>query len=462
VATFNLTTLERGNAAIIDCSYHNTPGMEEGTVMTTAQVGYTPVHRWVKHVLGKTHTTVVETIAWAVLCLLVAQRVTPAALARAVPNEYAGSGRSCLRRVRRWWSGPPLDQVTISPVLIHQALTLLGADHAVVVALDTTRLGRWEVWLAGIVVAGRTLPIGWAVLPYPWPKGQFRSTTVALLQRLQTAFPSGVSWTLVADRGFPSAVLFAHLRHGGTGFSVRLRLSDWVTVAGVYAMVAAHLEAGRLVDGQRTAATMGRGQPDQPWVPAWVVVSAAIAAPPKHKQNPGTERERAKRAKAHAQHRAHKQGRKTKPPSAAAQRYAQTWVLFTGAPTVAQAVAEYAQRMPIEETFRDWHSGWGVRAAVVNLPTAAMVDRLIGVVCLTYNLQMSLGQRMSTDPGGQQRRVQWTVTDRVSWFWCGQRLFDDPGYDWSNWLAQQWESLGPPVAVTPAMPVPEPDLEEAA
>jgi len=430
--------------------------------MTTAQVGYTPVHRWVKDVLGSTHTTVVVTVAWAVLCLLVAQRVTSAPLARALPATPAGSGRARLRRVRRWWSGPPLDQVTISPALIRLALVLLGATQSVVVALDTTRLGPWEVWLAGIVVAGRTLPIGWAVLPYPWPKGQFRTTTVTLIQRLQMSFPAGRRWTLVADRGFPSAGLFAQLRRGETGFSVRLRLSDWVTVSGVYATVCAHLEADRLGMGQRTAAAIGRGRPAQPLVPGWVVVSADVATAPKHKQNPGTVRERAKRAKAQAQHRAHKQGRKTKPPSAAVQRYAQTWVLFTVAPTVAQAVAEYAQRMPIEETFRDWHSGWGVRAAVIGLPTAAMVDRLIGVVCLTYSLQMLLGQRLSTDPVGQQRRAQWTVTDRVSWFWCGQRLFDDPGHDWSAWLAQQWESLGQPVAAASALPVPEPTVEEAA
>ena len=430
--------------------------------MTTAQVGYEPVYRWVKPILGRTHTTVVVTVVWAVLCLLVAQRATPAALARALPAEHAGSGRSRLRRVRRWWCGPTLDQTIISPALIYQALTLLGADQTVVVALDTTRLGGWEVWMAGIVVAGRTLPIGWAVLPYPWPKGQFRSTTLRLLQRLQSAFPPGIRWSLVADRGFPSAVLFAQLRQAGTGFSVRLRLRDWMTVAGVYAMVVEHLEAGRLVVGQRTAATRGCGRPEQPLVPGWVVVSAAVAAPPKHKQNPGTVRERAKRATAHAQHRAHKQGRTTKPPSAAAQRYAQTWVLFTTAPTVEQAVAEYAQRMSIEETFRDWHSGWGVRAAVVALPTAAMVDRLIGMVCLTYNLQMHVGQRVSTDPVGQQRRVQWTVTDRVSWFWCGQRLFDDPGYEWSGWLAQQWKSLGQLGATSQATLVSEPVLEKAA
>ena len=193
--------------------------------MTTAQVGYTPVHRWVKHVLGNTHTTVVVTITWAGLCLLAAQRVTSAALARALPAEHTGSGRSCLRRVRRWWSGPALDQATISPVLIRLALLLLAADQPVVVALDTTRLGPWEVWLAGIVLAGRTLPIGWAVIPYPWPKGRFRATTLALLQQLQQAFPAGARWTLVADRGFPSAVLFAQWRQGGTDFSVRWRLS---------------------------------------------------------------------------------------------------------------------------------------------------------------------------------------------------------------------------------------------
>ena len=66
------------------------------------------------------------------------------------------------------------------------------------------------------------------------------------------------------------------------------------------------------------------------------------------------------------------------------------------------------------------------------------------------------------DLGGQRRRAQWTVTDRVSWFWCGQRLFDDPGYDWSGWLAQQWESLVELVAATPGQPVPEPAFAKAA
>ena len=430
--------------------------------MTATEEGYEHVWAWVKGRLQQSHATVVQTLTWAVLCVLLAQRVTPAALARALPAEQMGSGRARLTRVRRWWRGPVVDQTVVSPQLIADALALLVPGQAVVVALDTTRLGKWEVWLAGIVVAGRTLPIGWAGIPYPWPKKRFRATTLTLLQRLQAAFPVGVRWRLVADRGFPSAALFAQLRQGATDFSVRLRLSDWVTVAGVYAKVADHLVAGRLCQGRRTAATIGRGRPAQPLVAGWIAVSAAVATLPRHKRNPGTLRERAKRAHAHRQHRTHKRGCKTMPPSATAQRYAQTWVLFTTAPTARQAVGEYAQRMSIEETFRDWHHGWDVRAAVSGLPTEAMVERLIGVVCLAYSLQLQLGQRLSADPTGRQRRAQWTVTDRVSWFWCGQRLFSDPGYDWGPWLAAQWATLPRPQPSALPEPVPIPVLAEAA
>jgi hypothetical protein len=430
--------------------------------MTTAAVGYEPVYAWAKQVLGGAHRTVGRTVAWAVLCVVVAQRVTPAALARALPHEQAGSGRSCLRRVRRWWQGPALEQVEISPMLICQALRVQPTSQSVVVAMDTTRVGPWEVWVAGIVVGGRTLPIGWAVIPYPWPKGRYRATTLAVVAQLQAAFPPGVRWSLVADRGFPSAALFAQLRAGGTDFSVRLRLSDWVRVAGVYAKVLEHLAAGRLPVGHRTAATVGDGQPAHPLVRGWVVVSAAVAPPPPHKQNPGTRRERLERARRHARHRQHKRGRKTTPPSALAQRYAQTWVLFTTAPTKTQAVRTYACRMAIEETYRDWHHHWAVRAATVALPTEAMVTRLIGIVCLAYTLQTLVGYHVSRTPDAQRRRAQWTVTGRVSWFWCGQRVFTDPGYDWSAWLTQQWVSLGQLSDPAPAAPVAEPVFALAA
>ena len=121
-------------------------------------------------------------------------------------------------------------------------------------------------------------------------------------------------------------------------------------------------------------------------------------------------------------------------------------------PTLAQAVGQYASRMAIEETSRDWHRGWDVRGAGSALPTEAVVERLLGCVGLTDLLQLQLGQRLSQEPVGQWHRAQWTVTDRGRWCWCGQRLFDDPSYAWSNWLAGQWSAL---LTVLPAAaPVP--------
>jgi hypothetical protein len=76
------------------------------------------VRAWVKARLQQTYATVVQTVAWVVLCVVVAHRVTPAAVARALPAEQRGSGRTRLTWVRRWWTGPAVDQAEASPSLL--------------------------------------------------------------------------------------------------------------------------------------------------------------------------------------------------------------------------------------------------------------------------------------------------------------------------------------------------------
>jgi hypothetical protein len=111
--------------------------------MTASDVGYDRLPIWIKQRLGPVHATVCRTGAWAVLCLLLAQRATPAALARALPTEQAGSGRACLRRVRRWWHGPPLDQAHLSPQLVQLVRCVLPSGPA--------SLWRWTppAWARG-------------------------------------------------------------------------------------------------------------------------------------------------------------------------------------------------------------------------------------------------------------------------------------------------------------------------
>jgi hypothetical protein len=54
--------------------------------MTATEGGYESVRAWVKARVRQTQATGVQTVAWAVLGIRGAQRVTPAALARALPG----------------------------------------------------------------------------------------------------------------------------------------------------------------------------------------------------------------------------------------------------------------------------------------------------------------------------------------------------------------------------------------
>ena len=156
---------------------------------------------------------------------------------------------SCLRRVRRWWRGSAARtgdaQSSADPPRAHRP----GGGPARGGALDTTRLGPGKSgWPASSLRVARSRSAGRSSR-IPGPRAlpgrrRWRSSS-------SSSGPSqrAVRWTLVADRGFPSAVLFAQLRQGGTDFSVRLRLSDWVTVARVYATVGDAFDAGRLASG---------------------------------------------------------------------------------------------------------------------------------------------------------------------------------------------------------------------
>src|SRR5215204_3806875 len=88
-------------------------------------------------------------------------------------------------------------------------------------ALDSVRCGPWEVFTLGLVWQGRVLPVGWAVLPYPWPKRQFTPTVCALVRQVAQAWPAATPAPhLVADRAFPSRRLFGTLQAVGWGWTI--------------------------------------------------------------------------------------------------------------------------------------------------------------------------------------------------------------------------------------------------
>ena len=143
---------------------------------------YALLVRFLQAVLQPTHATsfaAVSALVWAVLC---AQSLHPADLVRALPDLTTPHARQAFRRVRRGLKRTCLTSHHLTPLLVRAVLRLVP-DAEVLVVLDSTRADRWEVFTLGVRCHGRVLPVAWSVLPYPWPKGQFTPTVVALLAR---------------------------------------------------------------------------------------------------------------------------------------------------------------------------------------------------------------------------------------------------------------------------------------
>jgi len=271
--------------------------------------------------------------------------------------------------------------------------------------------------------------VGWAVLPYPWPKGQFTPTVCALLRQVAAAWPVGTRPHLVADRGFPSRPFFQTLRAVGWGWTVRLRARDHVRLAGVLQPARALL-AGATVGHWRTwsAVPFGGGKHA---VTATLVVGRGLVVLPHHQQGPGSLAARARQRLARDQH------VRDKHPGQAPDASEETdaWViLFTTAPGWQPAVTIYRQRWTTEGSYRDaqggWDGqhGWGLEAGLTRLRDQGQVERLVGLWALGALLQTWVGAhlRQTNNPTARAVAAQWTTTGRLSVFAHGRFAFTDP------------------------------------
>ena len=144
----------------------------------------------------------------------------------------------------------------------------LVTDAEVLLVLDSSRCGRWEIFTLGVRCGGRVLPVGWQVLPYPWPKGQYTPTTLTLLDRVLGCWPPERAVHLVADRGFPSKALVRRLdewrRWRRLGYTLRLTIGAWVTLADGRTVRLADLVGNPSAGRWQTWAAHYPGCPDGP------------------------------------------------------------------------------------------------------------------------------------------------------------------------------------------------------
>lgn len=382
-------------------------------------------------VLGPLHLATLKSVSALLWALLLCQSLHVSDLSRALPDLTALGARQAMRRVRRRLQSPTLMSQSLTPSLVRMAWRLLGAQPATLV-LDSTRCLHWEIFTLGVVFHGRVLPISWAILPYPWPKGKFTPTVLELLERTFTCWPVAWPLHLVADRGFPSLKLFRCLHKWAQSlpldYTIRLRAGDWVRLADGPSLKIATLLAGCQPNSWSScSASYVQRKQDGPW--SLLVIGHRQPQYPPHQRGPA---EQARRQARQARRRAHllSKGQAKAPDTDG------FWVLLSSVATMQEARRAYELRFHTEGMYRDLKS-WDLEAVVAHQKEPSHLQGLVGLAVLGYYVQVAIGGAVAgcTDwESVQARQRQWCTTDRLSVFWRGRQVLHDRAYDWCAWL----------------------------
>jgi hypothetical protein len=414
---------------------------------------YPLLEQWLDALGLAPHRTGRRALAYLLTALLSAQSLQPTRLMRALLSPLAVPARQRYTRVQRLLASSWLSPAWLTPYLVRGALAL-QPDPARTVALDSVRTGAWDSFTLGLCGHGRVQLLAWTVLPFPWPKGGVRAAVRELLLRLAAAWPAeGPRPHLVADRLFASQALLRLLRQWCWGYTLRLRATHTVTVAGTVWRVRdllATLPANgwTMLDG-----SYGQGQDA---LPGHLVIGRGLPVLPWHQRDSGSARARQRRQRA----RAHNAGyaRKDRPTAAAA---TDAWVvLFTTATTVVGALRRYQPRYGTEGTYRDLQSGWDGRHGWDLEPVAArqacadQVAALLSLCAVGQLVQQWVGSQIGHPHSrGPVRWLAhaWTVHGRLSVFARGRLLFETRDDQLAGWLTATLQQGTALLAAAPAV-----------
>lgn len=266
-----------------------------------------------------------------------------------------------LKRLSRFLSNQEVDPVAVQVAGIPTILAHLGNPRWVGLLIDWTSFDvvlpglvgggvrKYQVLTIAVPRCGRAVPL----LSVTYERGKLPATgsqnhwEEEALAWVLDALPPGVRPIVIGDRGFGRAGLIEWLQARGVDYVLRLRRGAQITEP----------------DGRRWKLGVEGLRPGQTrWTPSvrygtyhdrprdlWSHLACSWRLP---------KRRRAKKGK----------------------EYQEPWYLATSLGNLGAAVAWYRQRMWLEETFKDFHSGFGLDA--VQVASARRLGRLVAALSL--------------------------------------------------------------------------------
>ena len=348
-----------------------------------------------EHCMHFVHARRREAVCRAVKGLLAGGRLWLTGLGRDLPGETSDKHR--IKAVDRLLGNATL-QRELLPMYRARARLLLGKGHRPVLVVDWTGVTTpFFILSAGLCCSGRTLPLYSEV--HPKSVMATRAVHRAFLKRLKAVLPADCRPIIVTDAGFYSEWL-DDVRKQGWDFVGRLRGRLNVRLSGAWVFIKTlYTRATKRPKNIGVVAVRKKGQRE-----FRLVLSAAPKLKGRHRlTQKGTIGQRTNDHRYRAQ--------KTEP-----------WLLATSLSSNSKFIVRlYAQRMQIEETFRDTKNpryGWALRDC--RSRCAKRLEVLLFICALAFALVATIG-RAAEKKNLHHRFQANTVRSRrvLSWFFLG-------------------------------------------
>jgi DDE family transposase len=204
--------------------------MENRTKHDSVQIK--DVRRFLDSVLSEDiHAKRVESLANGTLGVMTGVSLAVSIIGRSLAQARGLLTKHAVKQVDRLLSNPGIAAWDIFATWVPDRV---GSRTEIVVAMDWTDFdadGQATLALKLVTRHGRATPLIWLSVHKDELAGRRNAYEDACLRRLAEVLPEGIKVTLLADRGFADAKLFAFLAELGFGYVIRLKGKTQVRAA---------------------------------------------------------------------------------------------------------------------------------------------------------------------------------------------------------------------------------------